>query len=173
MTFISCKMEKPWAIKPSIPNAILPNLLRNFFYAIVIGLVVYGIAWLLRFFKLIPYSDLTIKSTIISLAAIFAIIPLLVKIIVLYNTTYYIFKTHIVSEMEFIKVIKHTVPYSQITDMAVDVSIWDRICRAGDIVLHTGNEQRPSLKLQYIKNVQDVERIIHSKISKGKTTTSS
>ena len=84
--------------------------------------------------------------------------PLSIEIFLLLNTTYYLFHTHVTREFEFIAVKKHIVPYNQIVDIKVNISIWDKVCNAGDIVLNTAEDVEPNLILHFIENPEKVEK---------------
>lgn len=162
-------MEKELLIlKPNIVNALLPLFIRNLFYSFVIVLLLYGVSFILRFFNIISYSVAVIVSWLFVLLIVLAAVPLLYQIIVLANTRYYFFKTHVISEIEMIYIERHSVNYSQITNIATKISLWDRLSNAGDITLHTGQEQTPSLILSYIKDPHRIEKAIYHLIHKNK-----
>jgi len=111
--------------------------------------------------------ELTIKQIIYPLIiALFVIliISLLIKIVILSSTKYYFFNNHITSEFKLIIIKRHSVPYHQIVNIRTDISLWDRFCKAGDIVLHTAEDKDPDLVLNYIKDPEKIERAIYNMI---------
>lgn len=156
--------EKPLLVlKPSITNALIPELARNLFYAIIVAIVLFVISLILKSLNIIEISKDTIYYLIIVLIII-AIIPLIGKIIFLYNTKYYFFRNHVQKEFELILVKKYSLPYHQITNVTTDISLWDRLCRAGDIIVHTAEDTKKDLKLQYIKNPTEIEKGLYKMV---------
>ena len=163
-------MEKPLLIlKPSLVNAILPTFLRNLFYAFILVLILFGIAIVLETFNIVDYPNKVLW--LLGLLLVISIGSVLVKIINLFNTSYYFFKTHVSREFEFFTVKKQSAPYSQIVNISVDISIWDRVCNAGDITLHTAEDVAPDLILHFIKEPEKIERGIYNLIHRVKKPT--
>lgn len=155
-------MEQPIVIvKPSIMNALFPLFLRNVVYALLFVMLVNIVAYILQFFAVITYSSASVLIWSIVAILVLSIVPLLYRIFILSNTTYYFFNTHILSEFKFIMSDRHSLPYNQITNIEVDVSLWDRLCKAGDMILHTAQEVEPSLTLYYLKEPAEIERLIY------------
>lgn len=158
-------MEKPlMAMKPSIINALLPIFIRNLFFSFIIILVLYAVSQTLITFGVITVAAVDVTIWLVGLLFLFAIAPLVIRIIVLYNTVYYFFKTHAISEFEFIIIKKYSLPYDKISNITVNISIWDRLCRAGDITLHTAEDVTPDLVLKYIKNPRKMEGRVYRMI---------
>jgi len=162
-------MEKPTLVlKPSIINALFPIFVRNLLYSLVLVVILYGVYYILRFFKLVPFSNAAVIGFFISLLLVIAILPLCYELIKLVNTTYYFYHTHVSAEFALLAIKKHSVNYSQITNISTDISIWDRLSNAGDITIHTGQEQTPSLILTYISSPRRIEKIIYHLIHKNR-----
>jgi len=154
-------MEKPLAIlKPSLINALAAIFIRNIFYSFIIILVLYGVSILLETFNILDPINKVFWVIIILLLVL--IVPLLIQTVILHNTLYYFFRTHVSRELKFFVVKKHSVPYSQIVNITIDISIWDRICKAGDITLHTAEDKTPDLVLHYIKEPEKIEKHIYA-----------
>ena len=88
------------------------------------------------------------------------------KLLMLRFTKYYFYKTHVVSVFKFIKVKRSSLPYTQITNIKIHVSFWDRICGAGKIALNTAERESSGLMLYYIKDPYKLEKMLHSLIHK-------
>lgn len=162
-------MENPILIlKPSVINALVPVFLKKLFYFILILGFLLGGAWLLRYFDVIDPSteDALIGLGILSL--LFFLLPILFQFVFLYNTQYVFYETHVVSEFELMIVKRHTTPYHQIVNITSDVSIWDRLCNAGDLTMHTAEDRLPDLTLKFIKNPNEVEKKIYTLMQKQK-----
>ncbi|MFH1664331.1 MAG: hypothetical protein ABH986_06040, partial [archaeon] len=126
-------MEKHLLVlKPSLFNALIPTFIKNLVYSFIVVLILFGVSVLLETVNIInTYSNKLFWLIIILI--VFSIGPLIIKMIVLFNTNYYLFKTHVLSEFRFLAVKKQSVPYNQIVNISVDISIWDRVCNAGNI----------------------------------------
>ena len=154
-------MERPLAVlKPNLVNALIPIFVRNFVASIVIVFALFAVL------QIMEYS-LDIMWLIIILILI-STLPLTINIFILYFTTYYFFSDRVISQFKFIKIDKHSALYHKIVNIRVDISIWDRICKAGDIVIHTAENRAADLTLKYIKNPEKVEKGIYDLIQRLK-----
>lgn len=151
-------------LKPSILNAVVPIFAKNLFYAILIGGVAFGLYWLIETFGTIDYSMNKAIFWLITFLIVFPTIPSLFKLLILYNTKYIFYKTYIVSEFELLRVKRHSTPYNQIVNISNNVSIWDRFCKAGDVILHTAEDRLPDLTLFYIKNPESIEAKLYQMV---------
>ena len=164
--------EEILILKPSVINALVPVFAKNLLYAILLGSVAFGLFWLLITFGTVDYR---IEQTIIWLIMfliIFPTIPTFLNLILLHNTKYIFYKTHIVSEFELIKVKRHSTPYHQIVNVTSHVSIWDRFCRAGDLTMHTAEDNLPDLTLFYVRYPENIESKIYEMIRQNKVKSS-
>ena len=153
-------------VKPSILNAFFPLFLKNILVYFVLFLFIYAAYTIVDAFALEFIPKNPGMLFFIFLAIIFAVIPLLVKTFILFYTTYKFFPEHVVSEFRFLYVKKKSAVYSRITSVDVRISVWDRLCNAGDIILHTGDDSAPDLKLQFITKPEEMEKKIYSLIKK-------
>tara|TARA_Y100000310_G_C20629036_1_gene787574 strand:+ start:560 stop:1063 length:504 start_codon:yes stop_codon:yes gene_type:complete len=157
----------PLKLKPNILNALLPELLKNLFYSLIFSAILFGVLYGLIKFKIISFtiSRSLIVAAIILIIGVF--LPTITKIFVLSNTYYYFFKDHLVTEFKFFKVKRTSVPYSQIVNIIVNITIWDRFCKAGDIIIHTAEDkQSGDLVLKYIKDPSKIEHSLYQMIGK-------
>lgn len=158
-------------LKPHMFNAIIPMFLRNLIYSFIINIGIYGLVYLavsagmMSFFP--EFDSIWFYILFSATTAGLAFLPLLWKIIVLYNTKYYFFRNRVLREFEFLVIRKQSVMYDKIVDLTIDISIWDRLCGSGDITLHTAENRSPDLKLLYIKKPQMIEKSIYQIISRG------
>lgn len=161
--------EKPiLVIKPSLINALFLNFLKNFFESSIVGALIFFLFYVLNYFKIYTTS-ISILSAIIFVAIIFfSITPLTWRIIILHNTTYYFYEDRIKSEFKFFKIDEKTIPYTKINELTSDISFWDRLCKAGDITVHTEGDDNPNLFLAYINDPKKIENFIHLKMNKTK-----
>lgn len=152
----------PLTLKPSILNALLPTFARNCCYAGIVG----AFLWILTFVPtglgLLEYNPVQGIIAFIFFVIVFSLLPMSLRLLTLWCTTYTFEKTHVTKEFRFIVVSKQTVPYHQINRVSVDISFWDRLCSAGDIALHTADEDKPDLVLHYIPEPQKIEKLLYS-----------
>jgi len=152
-------MEKPLLIlKPSIINALVPTIIKNAVYSLVIVVVLYGVAML---FELGGYMLPNAIFLLIVLWVVLIVGSVAFKIIGLLATNYYFFRHHVQREYKLFVLKIHSIPYNQITNISTHISVWDRICRAGDIILYTAEDVGPNLILHYIKDPAKIERNIY------------
>jgi len=132
------------------------------FISLIVTGALYLISLLLNFFGIIQFSLELKLATLIVPFIIFIAVPFSWYLFLLINTKYYFFRTHVQREFKFITVKKYSVVYNKITNIALDISVWDRISNAGDVVIHTAEDNVPDLVLKYISNPEKVEQQIYT-----------
>jgi uncharacterized membrane protein YdbT with pleckstrin-like domain len=159
----------PRVIKPSIVNALFPVFLRNFFYVLLIGLPIFGLAILLNYLDIFSSAIWVLSLYYFGGAFILSILTETWNIILLWATTYTFDHSHIKIERKIFSIKTKTVPYKHIVNTNTVISLWDRISNAGDVILHTAEStEAGDIKLLFIKNPLEVEKEIHSLILKKK-----
>ena len=162
-------MEEPLIVlKPNLINALFPVFMKNLWYSVIIVVVLLGIIALLKILKVIAYTYSVIFFWMLIVLVVIAVIPMVTKLIVLANTHYYFFRDHLISEFEFINIKRQSLPYHQIVNISTRITLWDRLCKAGDITLHTAEDKTPDLILWYIKNPSIVEAALYKMVRTGK-----
>ena len=157
--------------KSHLFNSLFPDFIKHFFYNLFIFGILYLIYFLINLFYDLPYKFETI-SILIFLTIFISFIKILKDLIVLLNTKYFLYETHIEKKFKFFKIENHSINYSQITDIQIKINIWDRICKTGDIILHTGNDDYGNSKksndliIKDIKNPQKIKQKIMEKLHK-------
>lgn len=160
--------EELFTLKPSVINALVPVFFKNLIYALLFLAVAFGLFWLLITFGTVDYKIEELVTWAVLFMIVFPTVPTLLRLLILYNSKYIFFKTYVVSEFEFIKVKRYSVPFHQTVKVTSNVSIWDRICGAGDITMHTAEDTLPDLTLYYIKNPEKIETKIYELIQENK-----
>lgn len=162
-------MQQPlFVLKPSIVNALVPVFLKKFFYFVIIVSLLLGVEWLLEFFEVIDPSSEDFLIGLGTLSILVLFLPMFFQLLVLYNTKYFFYDTHVVSEFELVIAKRHSTPYHQVVNVTSNVSIWDRFCNAGDLTLHTAEDRLPDLVLQFLKDPNEVEKKLYLLINKQK-----
>ncbi len=160
-------MQKPKLIlKPSLINALTPMLVRNLVYALVVAIILFGVALSLISLSVLSWE---IKQTIywlIGFTVVVAILPLIYKLLVLANTKYLFYETHVVSEYKLFGEKRSSVPFHHVSNINVKITPWDRLCRAGDIILHA--VEGKSLTLRFIRKPKDIEHNLYKILSGAK-----
>ncbi|MCF7872059.1 PH domain-containing protein [Candidatus Woesearchaeota archaeon] len=160
------KEEKPYIIKPSLLNALLPTFIKSFFISIILTTILYIFIFLLKLTGLnIMIFELEI-IVLISPVIILTIVPTTIRIIMLKCTTYKFYNHYAEKIFKFIIIRKKSTLYSKITNITTNVDLWDRISKAGDIILHTAEDSTPDLTLKYVKEPENVEKLLHNYIKK-------
>lgn len=156
------KVEEPlFILKPNIFNALVPIFAKNLFYSLIMGAIGLGLFWLLYEFGTVPYTMGQAFFWTVFFVLLFPAIPSLIKLFFLHNTKYFFYKTRLVSEFELFSVKRSSAPYQQIVSVTSKVSIWDRICNAGDLTVHTAEDSTPDITLLYIKDPHAIEAKIY------------
>ena len=154
-------------IKPSLVNALVPIFIKDVIYSILITAIFFFTIHILKAVNVTKFSTST-KLNIL----IFVLVALVLttsRIIILTSTTYYFYNDHIKSEFKFIAIKSFAAPYSSIVNISSSISLWDRLCNASDITLHTAEDNK-DLVLRYITNPKKIEKIIYQMIKKSKSS---
>jgi len=155
-------------LKPDLINAIFPSFAKNLFWSIILVAILYGVNMLLKLFGIVVISSAFAIPTLLIFAVVLSFVPLIFQIFILANTKYSFYDNHVNSEFKFILIRKRSATYPHIINMTVDISIWDRLCNAGDIIVHTAEENDPDIALRFIKNPEDIETQIYALINNAK-----
>ena len=142
-------------------NALLPHFLKHLFYNSLIFLTLYLIYFVSKLivdldydFKIILYGSI--------LTVLFSILKLSKNIFFIWTHTYVLTRTSIEDRYKFFSEDVHSISYSQITDIQIKKSLWDRICKVGDIYFHTGNDNYGDTQNKehlYLKDVKYPEKV--------------
>jgi len=164
-------MNKPLLVlKSSLLNALLPMLIKILSFSLIPVIILFGVAMLLKAFNVINYSTKYIIVILIILLFAISLIPMIIRSIILKNTSYYFFTNHVLSEFKFIKIHRVSVPYNQIANMTTSMSLWDRMCKTGNIIIHTSDESAPNLVLYYMRKPAKIEDKIYDTMNRIKNT---
>jgi len=151
-------------VRPSVINALFPLFLKNL---LGFGIIGFGVFLLAPFVKLlIPDFPSLSFNLIFFLILLLTFLSISIKLFLLLVTRYYFFETNAIKEFKFIVIRRRSVVYTRITNVSVKISLWDRITGAGNITLHTGDDNEPDLVLSYIKKPIKIEELIYSLIHK-------
>ena len=155
-------------LKPSIINALLPAVIQSITFSIIITAIMYMLIFILSLLKVISFSFQIKFLTVFLPFLVFVFIPFSIHVFYLWYTTYYFYTDRVVKEFRFIALNKQSVFYDHIINITVEISIWDRLTSAGDIILHTADDKEPEVVLKFIPETEEVEKLIYKLIKKGK-----
>jgi hypothetical protein len=144
--------------KPSAINSLIPELIKNMLYAFIYIAPIFLGDFFIKRFNLYPEIN---QSYFYLAFIIISLIPTLLKAFTLGFTTYYFLEDHVYSEFKFIAINRHSLPYNKITNITTNISIWDRMTNAGDVILHTAEDKHSDLTLKYINNPDELEKFIY------------
>ncbi|MBI2134705.1 PH domain-containing protein [Candidatus Woesearchaeota archaeon] len=160
-------MEKHLLVlKPNLASAILPLFFKSTLKMLPFGIALLITAYALNFSGIINYSSKAINITAFIVFLALAFLPMKYNLMRLHFTKYYFYKTHVMSIFKFIKVKRSSLPYTQITNIKIIASPWDRLWRTGKIALNTAERGSSGLMLYYIKDPYEIEKMLHSLIQK-------
>ena len=133
-------------LKPSIHNALFPYFMKNILYSLFVAVPLFLIIFGLNKIFTLPISNTAAFSWLTTLALVFSFLPLIFEALILHNTRYLFFKSHIVTETEVINLVRHSARYDQITNIITEIYLWDKIPNEGFLVLHTEDNSKEHLK---------------------------
>lgn len=162
-------MVKPvFTLSPDLVNALFPEFLQKLVVGIIITFIMYSVYLALSALKIVTLSFNQVIGWFALGLVLVTMFPLLVKIFILLNTKFYFFHDRVESEFKFIMIKSQSALYSQIVNIRVEISVWDRICNAGSVVLCTADDREPNIILRYIKDPKKVEHVIYRLIRSAK-----
>ena len=162
-------MDKPLLIlKPNLINALLPSYVKNYILSLVIVWTFYGLTFFLKTIGLIQNAMVWGMWGIFLWSALLTLIPLSVRIVILMNTKYYFYDTHMLSEFKLFSIKKKSAPYTLIRSITTEITLWDRMCNSGDIVIHTADDNQPNIVLKYLNDPERVEKGIYHLVKMSK-----
>lgn len=160
-------MDKPiFILKPSIFNALFPLFMLNLWRTARFAIPIYLAAAALSLIGWLDTAIPLITTWLVIVLLIGAAIPLIYRLIILMNSRYRFYHTHVVAEFKFFIIKSQSVAYDKVTNVSVDISLWDRICNAGDVTLHTADDDTADLTLQYVKDPQSVQDMIRHTVGR-------
>ena len=167
------QIEHKIIVKPNLFSALflefLKQILVNFFFFLPLLLIYLIIEF---FFELAFQAEAIFL--LIGLTLLFSFFKISSKLIQLLNTKYIFTPSSIEKQTGIISKSSHSLHYSQITDIELSVELWDRICKVGDLVIHTPNDRysnsvsKHSMILQNVKKPEQLKNSILKKVSPHK-----
>lgn len=166
------KPRKPiFTLRPNLVNALTPYFLKNLFISAVISALVYLFFSVLTYVSKEQVYEGALFSTIVIVFLVFLLIPFLISLILLKCTKYEFYTTNVVKQFKLIAIKKHAILYNQILEVKIEVSIWGRMTKAGNIQLVSADDSSENLTLQYVEDPETVEKKIYSLIHKVNKST--
>jgi len=156
------KYDKPlFVLKPDLMNSLVPEFFFSSFRAAVLTGLVYAVFFFFGLFEKLDMAEYQKIIYPIVVVLVLSLPQLLYRGFILMMTKYSFYNTHIVYDFSFIIIRKFSVPYHQITNVSLNITIWDRLTKSGNIVIHTADDTTPDLHLNYVSNPEVVERRIY------------
>lgn len=165
------KEEPLLILKPSLINAFLPTLIKYVLKTILyLGIPIGLIFMVINLLQGNKTNFILFVGIIIFGSIVISLISLAIKIFIFTPAIEYRFyKNHLELEKKLINIERKSVPYSKITNINSEISLWDRITDSGDLIIHTADENKTgSLEILFLKNPLEVEKKIQILISKPK-----
>ncbi len=153
-------MQKPiYVLQPDHINSLIPEFVKSFIKSIILTLIIFSIVTVANVLEIADWR--ISRGQYFLIVLLLTIIPNIFVFFSLWITQYIFYKDHVVVEQRFIFVRRKSAPYNKITNISTEVSIWDRLCEAGDLTLHTAEDTSPDIKLRYVENPEEVEEMIY------------
>ena len=133
-------------------NTMFPTMFRVFGITVVASLLLYLLIIILGAIGISVSYWLFVTVWII---AAFILLGVLIDDIVIILCTKYVFEHgHVRYHWKFLREVSHSIQYSQITDVEVRRDIWDRICKTGTIIIHTGsdNDEKSIMRIHSVRH---------------------
>ena len=133
-------------------NSLFPTIIRVFGITVFASLILYLVSMLLNVFGVQLSLWLFIPVWVMAGLILFG---LLIDDVIIILCTKYVFEHgHLRYHWKFLREVSHSVQYGQITDVEVRRDIWDRICKTGTIIIHTGsdNDEKSIMRIHSVRH---------------------
>jgi len=142
-------------IKSNLINALLPDFLKHLWYNLAFTLFL----GLLYFFIGLFYNwtfDIYTIFYLVGITLFLSFLAISIDLVRISNTKYRFYARHLEYHYSFIKENTHSINYSQISDIEVRKTLWDKLCGVGNLIIHTSNEdfKDPNKDYLVIKDIR-------------------
>ena len=156
-------------VRPSVLNALVPELFGKVVVpGLLVSLVILALGWMLPstgdFTLLVSIGNLLSGWSVHLVVWGLLLLPFAWTLIVLARTVYRFGPGSVTREFSLFVVRRTTIPYNKIVHVKMRMSIWDRISGAGNITLHTAENNAPDLTLRFIPSPQKMEKWLIGKM---------
>lgn len=151
-----------FVLKPDLTNALLPSFVRWVFRYAVAAAIVYGLFAFLVRLEVLAWSLGRLVFALAVIVVVFSASSIKLQFLVLQNTRYVFYDTHVVEERKLLVTRRQSMPYKQINKIVNNSGLWDRISKASNMTLRSSRpDDTQDLRLRSIKNSEDVEHKIY------------
>ena len=147
-------------LTPNLINALFPIFLKNFLVGLIFAIILFFLNLAFNVLAVINLGSSILTFFII--AIILGLLPLTFTLVRLKFTKYYFYNNRVNKEFRLIIIRRNIVIFNKITNINLHISIWDRLCNAGDLVLNTADDDQEDLVLEFISDPETVEQKIYS-----------
>jgi len=133
-------------------NTLFPTIIRVFGLTVFVSLALYLVSMLLSVFGV--GLSLWLFIPVWAMAGLILFGLLIDDVIIILCTKYVFEHGHLRYHWKFLREVSHSVQYGQITDVEVRRDIWDRICKTGTIIIHTGsdNDEKSIMRIHSVRH---------------------
>lgn len=139
-------------IKSDWFNTLFPTFIRVFGITFIVSITFFLVLSTINSLGLFSVSYWIMSPILV--ISILILIGLIIDDVITIMCTNYIFEHgHLRYHYKFFHEESHSVQYKQITDVEVRRDIWDRICRTGTLLVHTGsdNDDKSVMRIRSVK----------------------
>ena len=157
----------------NIFNAFAPEFLKHLFINFLFFLPLFFTYLLLEYLFKLEFRAIALFS-LIGLTILYSIIKISRRLFDTLNTKYIFTAYTIEKHWGYFSHSSHSLNYSQITDVELTMTFWDKLCNVGDLIIHTANDShtgdnlRASLILHDIKNPKKLKQEMLQRVSQIK-----
>lgn len=154
-------------LHPSLLNSLVPTLLKHFFRLLVWSIPAAIAVTVLSLFGVGPGPAIVVGWWLLAVL-IAALLRISVRTLLLHNTEYHFTDSSVTRRLEFFVIKSHAAPYRSITDVRVEESIWDRLTGAGDVIVHTAEDNQRDIRLHALENPEQVAQWLQRAASRSR-----
>lgn len=153
-------------LKPNITNAIIPKIVNSFIASVLVTGLFFGTILFYVYTAFEKNISLSFFAILFVLLIIFTAIPVFFFYMNLINREYRFYKDRIEYFEGWIKIVRHMVPYSKITDIVMHKSLWDRLFNTATVGLLTPGAHSTSVYINYLNEPEKIYDYLREKLLK-------
>ena len=157
-------------IKSNTFNALFLEFLKQLFVNLIFFLPLFLIYLVFEYVLNLNFRNTAVLS-LIGITLLYSLYKISYELFII-KITKYIFTPYTIEKRSgLFSTTSHSLSYSQITDIELNMSFWDKLCNVGDLVIHTANDSvinkkvKASMILRDIKNPTQLKQEMLLKVN--------
>lgn len=143
-------------IKSNTFNALFLEFLKQLFLNLIFFLPLFLVYLVFEYVLDLDFRNTAILS-LIGITLLYSLYKISYELFII-KITKYIFTPYTIEKRSgLFTTTSHSLNYSQITDIELNMTFWDKLCNVGDLIIHTANDSVISKKIKASMVLRDIK----------------